>query len=126
MNPGDRFTIRHIVAENETAENLGSGGLPVYATPAMICLMERTACSLAANEGHHTVGTKVDISHVRACLTGTELESYAELVEVEGRRLLFKVGVSDSKGVLGEGLHERYVIDPERFMSRLNNEKDNK
>ena len=119
MKAGDSYTLKHTVAENETAEVLGSGGLPVYSTPSMICLMELTSYKLAENEGHQTVGTKVNISHLRACKTGTALTCTAELKEEEGRKLVFQVSVSDEKGLIGEGLHERFIIDPERFMSRL-------
>jgi len=119
MKAGDKYTLSYIVNEMDTAEHIGSGGLPVYATPAMICLMEKTAYESAAAAGHQTVGTKVDISHLRACKTGTEVVSVAEVLEVEGRRLTFKMSVSDSDGILGEGTHERFIIDPERFMKKL-------
>lgn len=120
MNIGDKYTMSHIVAENETAESFGSGGLPVYATPAMICLMEKTAYCFAAANQMQTVGTKVEISHLRACLVGTELTAEAEIIGLDGRKLTFKVSVYDNDGLLGEGLHERFAIDPERFMSKLN------
>lgn len=119
MKPGDIYTIKHIAAENETAEILGSGGLPVYSTPSMICLMELSAFRLAEQHGLQTVGTKVEISHLRACKPGTELMATAELVEKEGRRLEFIVKVEDRQGIVGEGRHQRYVIDPERFMAKL-------
>ena len=119
MNPGDKHTLTHIAAEHETAEILGSGGLPVYSTPSMICLMELTAYKLAAAEGLQTVGTRVDISHLRACRPGTELTATAEIVEIDGRKLTYKVSVCDSLGLIGEGMHERFVIDPERFMSKI-------
>lgn len=119
METGEKFTLTHVVNDNETAEILGSGGLPVYSTPSMICLMELASYRLAEQYGHQTVGTKVNISHLRACRPGTEVCAEAEVLEVEGRRILFKVTVSDEKGVMGEGQHERFVIDPERFMSRL-------
>lgn len=85
----------------------------------MICHMELAAYSLAENDGLQTVGTKVDISHLRACLAGTEVTVTAELVEMDGRRLEFIVKAEDARGVLGEGRHQRYVIDPERFMAKL-------
>ena len=119
MKQGDKYTIVRIVADNETAEFIGSGGLPVYATPSMICHMELAAYKLAEQSGHQTVGTKVNISHLRACKVGTELTARAELTLVEGRRLVYKVSVSDAKGLIGEGEHERFTIDPERFMSKL-------
>ena len=119
MKPGEKYTLKHTVSETETAEILGSGGLPDYATPSMICLMELAAYKLAEASGHQTVGTKVEISHLRACLPGTEVTAEAELTEIDGRRLSYKVKVSDAKGVMGEGRHERFVIDPERFMAKL-------
>ena len=117
MNTGDKYVLKRVVAENETAEILGSGGLPVYATPAMICHMELSAYSLAEQFGHQTVGTKVNISHLRACKVGTEVTVTAELTEVDGRRLEYTIKVE--KGLLGEGTHQRYIIDPERFMAKL-------
>ena len=119
MNPGDIYTLKHIAADNETAEVLGSGGLPVYSTPSMICLMELTAYKLAEEKGLQTVGTRVNISHLRACRPGTELTATAEIVAVEGRKITYKVSVSDSAGLIGEGEHERFVIDPERFMAKI-------
>ena len=119
MKIGDIFAITLSVSNNETAKFLGSGGLDVYATPAMICHMELAAYSLAEKDGLQTVGTKVDISHLRACLAGTEVTVTAELVEMDGRRLEFIVKAEDARGVLGEGRHQRYVIDPERFMAKL-------
>lgn len=119
MNTGEKYVLSRVVSADETAEILGSGGLPVYATPAMICHMELSAYRLAEQYGHQTVGTKVDISHLRACLVGTEVTVTAELIEMEDRRLEYRIIVEDEKGLIGEGTHQRYIIDPERFMSRL-------
>ena len=119
MRAGDIYTLTHIVSENETAEILGSGGLPVYSTPSMICLMELTAFRYGEQFDKQTVGTKVNISHLRACKPGTEVTAEAEVIEVEGRRILYKVSVYDANGIMGEGTHERFVIDPERFMAKL-------
>lgn len=111
--------MKHTVAENETAEVLGSGGLPVYSTPSMICLMELTSYRLAEEQGFQTVGTKVNICHLRACKVGTEVTATAELTEVDGRRFEYKVKVEDNEGLIGEGTHQRFAIDPERFMAKL-------
>lgn len=119
MNIGEIYTLTHVVGSHETAEIIGSGGLPVYSTPSMIGLMERTAYEAAASHELQTVGTKVNINHLRACKAGTELISTAEVIESEGRKLVFKVSVSDKTGLIGEGVHERFVIDPDRFMSKL-------
>lgn len=119
METGEKHTISHIVTHDDTAEVLGSGGLPVYSTPSMICLMEKASYELAERHGDKTVGTKVNISHLRACRPGTEVTATAEVLETDGRRLLFRVSVSDKEGIIGEGMHERFIIDPVRFMSRL-------
>lgn len=119
MNIGETYTLKRIVADNETAEILGSGGLPVYATPAMICHMELAAYSLAERHGFQTVGTKVSINHLKACLVGTEVTVTAELTEVDGRRLEYKIQVECAEGLVGEGTHQRFIIDSERFMSKL-------
>ena len=119
MNIGDTYRMTYVVTEKDTACAFGSGGLQVYATPAMISLMEKTAYTYAADKGSQTVGTKVDISHLRATKIGTEVYSTAELTGIEGRKLTFNVSVSDANGLLGEGVHERFVIDPERFMAKL-------
>jgi predicted thioesterase len=119
MTNGETYVLTRVVAENETAEILGSGGLPVYATPAMICHMELCAFKLAEQYGHQTVGTKVNISHLRACKVGTEVKITAQLTEFEGRRLEYSIKVEDEKGLLGEGTHQRFIIDPARFMSKL-------
>lgn len=119
MNIGDKYTLAHIVSENETADKIGSGGLPVYSTPSMIALMEKTAFTYTASHGMATVGTRVDISHIKACRVGTELTCEAEVTGIEGRRISFNIIVSDNMGKIGEGTHERFVIDPEKFMAKL-------
>lgn len=119
MNVGETLTIDHVVAANETAEVIGSGGLPVYSTPSMICLMELVSYKLAEKYGYQTVGTKVNISHLKACKPGTTVKATAEVVEFEGRRILYKVTVEDTDGLMGEGSHERFIIDPARFMAKL-------
>ena len=85
----------------------------------MIALMEKAAFTLAGNHGTDTVGTRMDVSHLRACLPGTELAAEAEVTGIDGRKITFHVRVTDRDGVIGEGVHERFMIDPERFMSKL-------
>ena len=119
MKAGETFTLNHMVTAKETAEMIGSGGLPVYSTPSMIAHMEISAYKLAEQYGHQTVGTKVNISHLRACKPGTEIKITAQLTEIDGRRLEYNRKVEDEKGLLGEGTHQRYIIDPERFMAKL-------
>ncbi len=109
------------VTDNNTAEALGSGTLRVFATPAMIALIEATASGSVTpylNEGTSTVGTHIDIAHSAATPVGMTATCQTELVEVDRKRLVFKVVVSDAKGEIGSGTHERFVVDNARFMSK--------
>ena len=99
----------------------GSGLLEVFATPAMIALMEQTAwMSIASllSEGEGTVGTKLDVSHLAATPVGMKVWCESELKEVDGRRLVFHVEAFDEKGKIGEGEHERFIIQNEKFMKK--------
>jgi predicted thioesterase len=110
------------VTENNTAESWGSGGLPVYATPAMIALMEGAAVNAVDKllpAGWSTVGTALDVQHLSATPAGLEVTAAAELLEVDGRRLLFKVEAFDRAGKTGEGTHERFIVENERFLEKV-------
>lgn len=116
-----------VVREN-TAAAVGSGMLEVFATPMMIALMEKTACESVApylEEGSGTVGTELNVKHVAATPIGMQVTCETELVEVDGRRLVFHVKASDEAGLIGEGTHERFIINNEKFQSKAN-EKLNK
>lgn len=111
-----------VVGQNNTAIALGSGNLNVFATPAMIALMENAAMnavSEAIAEGESTVGTLINASHLRATPEGDTVVATAVLKEVDGRKLTFEVVASDSKGIIGQGTHQRFVVSIERFMSKL-------
>lgn len=123
--PGIRLTTSFTVSVKDTAAVYGSGLLDVLSTPAMIALMEQTAMRAVEgylDEGEGTVGTLVSIRHTRATPVGAEITCTAVLAEAEGRRLLFRVEASDGKGIIGEGSHERYIIDNERFMNKIREE----
>lgn len=110
------------VSPGNTALALGSGSLEVFATPAMTALMENAAMNAVAAslpEGSTTVGTKLDIAHTRATASGETVTAEARLVEVDGRRLVFEVEARDSMGTIGRGMHERFVVDREKFMAKL-------
>lgn len=112
-----------IVTNDKTAAAMGSGTLAVYATPAMIALMEKTAmCSVAKelSENEATVGTKLEISHLAACGLGTKVSCESELVEIDRKRLVFNVTAYDGETVIGQGKHERFIIDTVKFMGKLN------
>lgn len=109
------------VTPENTAEAVGSGTLPVFATPAMIALIEATASESVApflEEGSSTVGTHLDIAHSSATPVGMSATCETELVEVDRRRLVFRVVVTDAKGEIGSGTHERFVVDDAKFMSK--------
>lgn len=109
------------VTEDMTAATAGSGGQPVYSTPHMVALMESTAWASVEpcmQDGMTTVGTHLDIAHLSASPVGAHVKCESELVEVDGRRLVFKVSASDDAGPIGEGTHERFIINIEKFMAR--------
>lgn len=109
------------VTESNTAMALGSGTLPVFATPAMIALIEATASESVASQldpGSSTVGTHLDIAHSAASPVGMQVTCETELVEVDRRRLVFSVKVRDSAGEVGSGTHERFVVDDAKFMAK--------
>lgn len=109
------------VTEERTAAAMGSGTLPVFATPAMIALMENTASESVAGEledGQGTVGTLINVKHVAATPVGVEVTCETKLVEVDRKRLVFEIKAYDAAGVIGEGTHERFIIDNEKFMAK--------
>jgi len=110
-----------IVNEMNTAEALGSGSLAVFATPAMIALMEKTARLSVApflEDGQSTVGTLVNVKHLSASPVGMKITCRTELKEIDRRRLVFHVECSDEAGIIGEGEHERFIIDETKFMAK--------
>lgn len=111
------------VREDLTASSMGSGGLDVYATPAMIALMEAAAvAALDPNltEGKASVGIEINIEHLAATPVGEQVRARAEITAIEGKRVFFSIQAWDEKEIIGSGTHVRYVIDVERFMSRVN------
>ena len=123
VTPGLVGEARRLVKPSMLASAIGSGSLEVFATPALVALMELAAC--AALEGHlepgqTSVGIQVDIAHLAATPPGVEVRARAELVEVDGRRLVFRVEAFDPQDRIGEGTHERALVDPERLLARAN------
>lgn len=113
-----------IVTNEKTAAAMGSGSLPVFATPAMIALMEKTAMLSVAGEledGQATVGTNLEIAHLAACGLGTKVTCESEVIEIDRKRLVFSVTAYDGETVIGKGKHERFIIDTEKFMNKINN-----
>jgi len=110
------------VTYEDTAAKYGSGLVEVFATPAMVALMEKTCLTSVLPylpEGYGTVGVKVDIVHSKATPIGMQVTCESTLLEVDRRRLVFELVASDEKGEIGRGRHERFVIDTRKFMEQL-------
>lgn len=121
METGITGLQEEIVTEEKTAKVMGSGELPVYATPAMIALIEKTAWMSVAGEleeGQGTVGTKLAVEHVSASPLGAHITCKTTLVGVDRRRLLFSVEVTDDAGLIGQGTHERFIVANEKFLTK--------
>ena len=122
MLKGLRHSETLVVEHKDTAAVYGSGSLEVFATPAMIALMEKT-CLEGVNdkigEGNTTVGIAVNIKHLKASPVGALIRCDAHLVEVDRKRLVFEVRCFEGETLIGEGIHERFVVDSEKFMGKL-------
>ena len=122
MEKGLTYTSKTTVTQSNTAIAMGSGDKEVLATPAMVALMENAAMNSVCAElpqGSTTVGSMIETSHIRPSALGDEISATAILEEVDGRKLTFKVTATDSKGTIGEGTHIRFIVDRERFLSKL-------
>ena len=114
----EEITVQH----KDTAAVYGSGALEVFATPAMIALMEMTCLKSVKDkigDSNTTVGTKVNISHLKASPVGNVVRCESKLIEIDRRRLVFEVKCYDGETLVGEGTHERFIVDSEKFMSKF-------
>lgn len=121
MKIATQFSQDILVDESKTAKALGSGTLEVFATPAMIALMENTCMQCVApflEEGQATVGTLLNVKHLAASPLDAPIHCECELVEVDKKRLVFSVQAFDNVGLIGEGVHERFVIQVDKFMQK--------
>lgn len=119
---GQKYVSELVVADAVTAIALGSGDMPVLATPAMMALMENAAMLAVKDslpEGCTTVGGHIESSHLKPTKVGEKVEAVAEVVKVDGKKIFFKVAAYCGDALLGEGTHLRFVVDREKFMSRL-------
>ena len=116
-----------LVTEDNTAAAMGSGLLPVFATPAMLALMEQAAASSVQPflpEGQGTVGTRLEVSHLAATPIGLTVRAESELIAVDRRKLRFAVRAWAGDELIGEGEHERFVIDNARFLEKALSKKE--
>ena len=127
LQPGLTGQKEEMVTEGNTALSLGSGGLAVYATPAMIALMEAAALSAVdplLPSGYSTVGTDIKVRHISATPGGMKVSAVAELLGMDGRVLSFSVSAFDDAGKIGEGTHSRFIIENEKFMAKTEGKKN--
>ena len=123
MKVGIKNQIKKTVVEELTAKVMGSGRLDVFATPAMVAMMEEAAHTLVEaelEEGQGTVGTSMTVSHLAATPVGMEVTCESELIEVDGRKLVFEIKAMDEVGLIGEARHERFIIENEKFLAKTN------
>lgn len=121
LETGIKGTQSVKVDESNSARTMGSGTLDVFATPAMIALMEKTSwmsVSPYLEEGQGTVGTRLEITHDAPTPFGMTVTCKSELVEIDGRRLVFQVSAEDENHVIGKGRHERFIVSEERFQAK--------
>lgn len=114
-------TASLVVTEAHLAPALGSGRAPVFATPAMVALIEAAAVACVENQlaqGQETLGIHIDVEHIAATPAGLTVIATAELVEVSGRKLVFKVEARDARELIGRGRHTRIVVDAARFRAK--------
>lgn len=122
LKPGLSGTAEIVVGTRDTAPHVGSGKIGVLATPIMVNLME--AAALQAVErlmpaGYQTVGTHLDVRHFAATPVGLRVRAHAELTRVDGRTLTFRIRAEDDREAIGDGVHERLIINVERFDQRM-------
>ncbi|HEY8441567.1 MAG TPA: thioesterase family protein [Xanthobacteraceae bacterium] len=122
LQPGMKGSAQLLVGIEHTAPKVGSGLVPVLATPVMINLIEAAALDAVERllpEGHQSLGTRLDVRHFAATPIGMKVRASAELIKVEGRTLLFRVGAQDEKEPIGDGTHERVIVNVARFDQRV-------
>lgn len=118
---GMKGEVTNLVEREDTAYEVGSGDLLVYATPCMVALMEGAACEAIAPlpEGKTSVGTELNVAHKAATPVGLEVRAEAEVTAVEGNTITFRVAAYDEAGLIGEGSHKRVIVSSERFLAKV-------
>lgn len=123
LETGIKIENSVLVTENNTAKSVGSGSLPVFATPALAALAEETSCLLLQGkleEGTTTVGSMLNIKHIAPTPVGMKVNCICTLTEAEGRRLVFEMELFDGAGKIGEVQHERFIVRVQSFMEKAN------
>ena len=118
---GMKGEVSTLVEREDTAREVGSGDLLVYATPCMVALMEGAACEAIADalsDTQTTVGTALNIEHISATPVGLEVRAEAEVMEVEGKVITFAVRAFDEAGEIGKGIHKRVIVNSQKFLDK--------
>ena len=121
IKTGMKGAVSTLVEREDTALEVGSGSLLVYATPCMAALMEGAACEAIAEamgDGQTTVGTELNIRHLSATPVGLEVRAEAEVIAVEGKVITFQLRAFDESGEIGSGTHKRVLVDSQRFLDK--------
>jgi fluoroacetyl-CoA thioesterase len=122
LTPGLTAELDHTVTDADTASQWGSGLVPVFSTPALVGLMESAAVAALVGHlppGQTTVGGHIDVRHLAATPVGMTVRAKAELINVEGRKLFFKIQAWDEFELVGEAGHDRFIVDEARFLGRV-------
>ncbi len=122
LQPGMKGSAQLLVGIEHTAPKVGSGLIPVLATPVMINLIEAAALDAVEHllaDGHQSLGTHLDIRHFAATPVGMQVRATAELIKLDGRTLFFRVEARDEREAIGDGTHERVVVNVARFDQRV-------
>ncbi|MBQ8974692.1 MAG: thioesterase family protein [Oscillospiraceae bacterium] len=126
ISVGMKCSVTATVKKENTALTVGSGTLEVYATPMMVALMEEAswkAVAPALEQGQSTVGIQMSVSHLDATPLGMKVRAEANVIAIEGRKITFAVRAFDEKGLIGEGRHERFIVNDERFMKKCTDKR---
>ena len=122
LKVGIQISAEQLVTEARVAAHLGSGSLQVYATPAMVTFVEHTCRQLVEPllpAGQTTVGTLIQLEHLAPTPLGATVQIEASVIEIEGRRVVFRAEIRDERELIGRARHERFIIDEARFLERV-------
>jgi fluoroacetyl-CoA thioesterase len=128
LKTGMTAQVEKVVGEDDTAVKFGSGSVKVFATPMMVALMENAALSTVdphLGEGFATVGLSLNVKHMAATPVGMKVSAKAELLSIEGKKLTFSIEAYDEQEKIGEGTHERYIIELSKFLERASRKGGN-
>ena len=118
---GMKGEVSTLVEREDTAKEVGSGDLLVYATPCMVALMEGAACEAIAealSDSQTTVGTSLNIEHIAATPVGLEVRAEATVTAVEGKAITFEINAYDEAGQIGKGTHKRVIVNAQKFLEK--------